>query len=134
MRRRGHGRTLDGMDHSDTARERPETDDQATTPEGSTTAPTTAAATDAPAGPRTLDTAEPAPDVTPPGDPTARSPRFTLHRSRTDRMISGVSGGLAESLAVDPTLVRLGFVALALVGFPLGFVLYVAIWMLAPER
>jgi phage shock protein C len=39
-----------------------------------------------------------------------------LHRSRQDRVIAGVCGGLGETLGVDPTLVRLGFVAVALLG------------------
>lgn len=33
-----------------------------------------------------------------------------LYRSRTDRMIGGVCGGLAKYFAIDPTIVRLAFV------------------------
>ena len=63
----------------------------------------------------------------------AAKPKFRLHRSRTDRMLGGVCGGLAESLGVDAALLRIGLVALTLLGVGIGVVLYAAIWMLAPE-
>ncbi len=51
-----------------------------------------------------------------------------------ERVIAGVAGGLAESLALDPLLVRLGFVGLTLLdGF--GIAAYVAGWLvMAPRR
>lgn len=55
-----------------------------------------------------------------------------LYRSRTDRQIAGVAGGLAEYLDIDPTLVRLGFIFLSLVGGP-GLLLYVIMWVIVPE-
>jgi phage shock protein PspC (stress-responsive transcriptional regulator) len=58
---------------------------------------------------------------------------FRLHRSRTDRMLGGVCGGLAESLDVDVTLLRIGLVALTVVGGGIGAVFYVAAWILTPE-
>ena len=71
-------------------------------------------------------------------DPTdqpapARGAGFRLYRSRTDRMIGGVLGGLAESLGVDVTLLRVGLIALTLLGAGIGVVLYVAAWILVPE-
>ncbi len=36
-----------------------------------------------------------------------------LYRSEKNRMIAGVCGGIAEYFNIDPTLVRLGFVALS---------------------
>ena len=39
-----------------------------------------------------------------------------LYRSQTDRMIGGVCGGLGEYLDIDPTLVRLAFIAFTLFG------------------
>lgn len=63
--------------------------------------------------------------------PSAR-PRFTLYRSRTDRMLGGVCGGLAPTLGVDAALLRIGLVALTVLGFGLGAVFYVAAWILAP--
>ena len=40
-------------------------------------------------------------------------PRKRLLRSRDDRILAGVAGGIANYLDVDPTLVRVGFVAAA---------------------
>jgi phage shock protein PspC (stress-responsive transcriptional regulator) len=59
---------------------------------------------------------------------------FRLHRSRRDRMLAGVCGGLAESLGVDAALIRIGLVALTVLGFGFGIVLYLAAWILAPEE
>jgi phage shock protein PspC (stress-responsive transcriptional regulator) len=36
-----------------------------------------------------------------------------LYRSRTKRLLGGVCGGLGEYFAIDPTLIRVGFAALA---------------------
>jgi phage shock protein C len=60
-------------------------------------------------------------------------PKFRLRRSRTDRMLGGVCGGLGESLGVDAAVLRIGFVTLTVLGVGMGVVLYVAVWMLAPE-
>jgi phage shock protein PspC (stress-responsive transcriptional regulator) len=65
-------------------------------------------------------------------EPAARS-TFRLRRSRTDRMLGGVCGGLAESLGVDAAVIRIGLVTLTVLGFGTGVVLYAAVWMLAPE-
>jgi phage shock protein PspC (stress-responsive transcriptional regulator) len=62
------------------------------------------------------------------------SPRFTLRRSRTDRILSGVCGGLAQSLGVDPALLRVGIVALTLITGGAAAVVYAAAWVLAPEE
>ena len=37
----------------------------------------------------------------------------TLYRSSSKKMIAGVCGGIGEYFNIDPTLVRLGFVALS---------------------
>lgn len=55
-----------------------------------------------------------------------------LVRSQDDRMLFGVSGGLAEYLNIDPVLVRLFFVLLALsTGW--GFIIYILLAILMPE-
>lgn len=64
--------------------------------------------------------------------PPARTP-FRLHRSRTQRMLGGVCGGLAESLDVDVALLRIGLVALTVLGGGIGIPLYIAAWIIAPE-
>ena len=38
----------------------------------------------------------------------------TLHRSRTDRMVAGICGGMGAVYEIDPTLIRLGLVFLGL--------------------
>lgn len=58
------------------------------------------------------------------------NPSQRLMRSRTDKYISGVSGGIARYLAVDPVFVRLGFVALAFSG--IGFLIYPILWLIMP--
>ena len=56
-----------------------------------------------------------------------------LVRSRNDRMIAGVAGGLAAMLNIDPLLVRIVLLALAFLnGF--GFMLYLALWLLVPNE
>jgi phage shock protein C len=55
-----------------------------------------------------------------------------LLRSRDDRMIGGVAGGIAHHLGIDPAIVRLVFVVLALVGGG-GIVAYVVAWIVIPE-
>ena len=53
-------------------------------------------------------------------------------RSRQDRVIGGVCGGLAQYLQVDPVLLRIAAVALALSGGA-GVVAYIVAWILIPE-
>jgi phage shock protein C len=56
-----------------------------------------------------------------------------LVRSRNDRMIAGVAGGLAATLNIDPLLVRIVLLALAFLnGF--GFLLYLVLWLLVPNE
>jgi phage shock protein C len=56
-----------------------------------------------------------------------------LYRSRNDRVLGGVCGGLAEYFDVDPVLVRIAAVALAVSG-GLGVVAYLVAWIAVPER
>jgi len=56
-----------------------------------------------------------------------------LYRSRNDRMISGVAGGLADYLNVDATIVRLLFVFFALAGGP-GLLVYIVMLLVVPEE
>lgn len=57
-----------------------------------------------------------------------------LYRSRKDAKLAGVLGGLAEHLGVDPTLIRLIFVVMAIASFGLMVVLYIlAIFIFSKE-
>ena len=75
----------------------------------------------------------PKPSDPAPGGPVPESDRLRLHRVRSGRMLAGVAAGLADYLDVDPTLVRIGFVALALMG-GIAIPLYVAGWLLIPDE
>jgi phage shock protein C len=112
------GGTLDGMtQHTDTTR-----------PDATASAP------GAPTG-----SADPDPSFatfrtgTAPLPGTSPAPRFTLRRSRTDRMLGGVCGGLAESLGADAALLRVLAVALTVITGGAAAIVYLAAWALAPE-
>jgi phage shock protein PspC (stress-responsive transcriptional regulator) len=57
----------------------------------------------------------------------------TLTRSTTDKKLSGVAGGLASYLKVDPLLVRIGFAVSALFTGA-GIVAYAVMWALVPTE
>lgn len=56
-----------------------------------------------------------------------------LYRSRTERVLGGVAGGLAAYLDVDVVLVRIIWVLLALMGGP-GILGYIICWLVIPEE
>lgn len=56
-----------------------------------------------------------------------------LRRSRDDRVIGGVCGGLGRYLGVDPVLLRIAFVVLAIAAGS-GVLLYIVSWILIPEQ
>jgi phage shock protein C len=56
-----------------------------------------------------------------------------LYRSRSERMIGGVCGGIGEYFGIDPTLVRLLFVVATLFGGPAGPVAYLIFLIVVPE-
>lgn len=56
-----------------------------------------------------------------------------LTRSNTDKIVAGVCGGIASYLNVDPTLVRLAFVLLVLVGGVSPFI-YLILWAVLPTE
>ena len=60
-------------------------------------------------------------------------PNNALHRVGPGRMLGGVALGLADYFDIDPTLVRIGFVALAFLG-GLAVPLYLAGWLLIPDE
>jgi phage shock protein PspC (stress-responsive transcriptional regulator) len=55
-----------------------------------------------------------------------------LTRSESDKRIAGVCGGLAEYFDVDPTLIRILFVASIFFG-GLGILLYIVLWIVLPR-
>jgi phage shock protein C len=61
--------------------------------------------------------------------------RGSLHRSLTDRKISGVCGGLGEYFNIDPTIIRIAWIVLI---FPTGFfpmlIAYIVMALALPEK
>ena len=64
---------------------------------------------------------------------TTTSPTRRLYRSRSDRMLGGVAGGLASYLQVDPALTRLAFASLVLAAGS-GLLAYIIAWIVIPEE
>ena len=55
-----------------------------------------------------------------------------LYRSRTDKMVAGVCGGLGKYLGIDPTLIRLVFALLVLFGIGSGLLIYLVMMIVMP--
>jgi phage shock protein PspC (stress-responsive transcriptional regulator) len=55
-----------------------------------------------------------------------------LQRSRLNRTIAGVCGGIADYYGWDPTLVRVAWIVLTLLGGS-GILLYLVMWLVMPD-
>jgi phage shock protein C len=64
--------------------------------------------------------------------PADGGPRV-VRRSRSERVIAGVCGGVGRYLGVDPVLLRIAFIILALAN-GLGVIAYVVCWVAIPEE
>lgn len=58
-------------------------------------------------------------------------PHKKLYRSRRERMIAGICGGLAEHFGMDPTWVRLIFILFFFAGGA-AFLFYLVLWLIVP--
>ncbi len=67
-----------------------------------------------------------------PGNQYGHRTQRRLYRSRNDRVIAGVGGGLGHYFGIDPVLVRLAFVALAVAG-GVGILIYFVSAIILPE-
>jgi phage shock protein C len=56
-----------------------------------------------------------------------------LYRSKTNRQVAGVCGGLAQYFSIDPTLIRVLFVVLAVLGGS-GLLIYLVLWIIVPKE
>jgi phage shock protein C len=61
----------------------------------------------------------------------AKKPK-RLYRSKENRMIAGVCGGIAEYFNVDPTLIRLLWILAIFMGA--GILVYIVGWIIIPEN
>jgi phage shock protein PspC (stress-responsive transcriptional regulator) len=57
-----------------------------------------------------------------------------LIRTRKGRLVAGVCSGIGEYVGIDPTVIRLIFVALSLVTVGVFVLVYLAAWILIPEE
>ena len=57
-----------------------------------------------------------------------------LYRDSSDKFIGGVCSGIAGYLNVDPAIVRILFAIITFGGFGLGFVAYILLWIILPQR
>ena len=64
---------------------------------------------------------------------TGTTPITRLRRSRDDKVIAGLCGGLGTYFGADPLWFRVAFVVLA-VGGGSGVLLYLVAWLLVPEQ
>lgn len=55
-----------------------------------------------------------------------------LYRSRTNKMLAGVCGGIGEYFNIDPTLIRIGWVIFSTVGA--GILAYIVAAIIIPEE
>ena len=60
--------------------------------------------------------------------------RFEILRSRTDRKIAGICGGIGKYFDIDPALIRLGWILLTLTSKGLGLLLYIIFIFVFPEE
>lgn len=56
-----------------------------------------------------------------------------LYRSRKDRMLFGVCGGLAEYIGIDPTIVRVLWVIISFV-YGFGILMYIVLTLIVPKE
>jgi phage shock protein C len=67
-----------------------------------------------------------------PEPPPPAAPYRIFRRSRTDKKLGGVCGGLAKYFSIDSTLLRLLYIILCLASFGAGVVLYITLVLLVP--
>jgi phage shock protein C len=74
--------------------------------------------------------------IVPASPEQAPSARYRLTRSRADRKIAGVCGGIATYLDVDSTVVRLVWAVLTIIpgAIVFGVVAYVLAWIIIPDE
>jgi phage shock protein PspC (stress-responsive transcriptional regulator) len=65
---------------------------------------------------------------------TERRERRRLYRDSSDKFIGGVCSGIANYLNTDPAIVRILFAIITFGGFGLGFLIYILLWIILPDR
>ncbi len=57
-----------------------------------------------------------------------------LYRSKKNKILGGVCGGLGEYFNVDPTIVRLLWIIFTVLSFAAGLIIYLLAWIIIPEK
>ena len=57
-----------------------------------------------------------------------------LYRSKTNRWLGGVCGGIGEYFNVDPTVVRILYIIGTFLSMGFGLLLYIILWIIIPEK
>jgi phage shock protein PspC (stress-responsive transcriptional regulator) len=69
-----------------------------------------------------------------PQTPPTEKRKRRLYRDTNDKFIGGVCSGIAAYLNVDPSIVRILFAIITFGGFGLGFLAYILLWIILPEK
>jgi phage shock protein C len=56
-----------------------------------------------------------------------------LYRSKVQRVLGGVCGGIGEHLDIDPTVIRLVWAVITLLSVGIGIIAYIVAWIIVPE-
>ena len=56
-----------------------------------------------------------------------------LYRSKNNRILGGVCAGAGEHLDIDPNVIRLIWIAVTVLSFGVGVIVYILAWILIPE-
>lgn len=57
-----------------------------------------------------------------------------LYRSKKNKIIAGICGGIGEYFKIDPTLVRLLWLLISVMSMGAGLVAYIIAWIIIPEE
>ena len=56
-----------------------------------------------------------------------------LYRSRTEKILGGVCGGLGGHFDIDPTIIRLVWAVVTVLSVGMGILIYLIAWIIIPE-
>ncbi|MDD1675301.1 MAG: PspC domain-containing protein [Methanomicrobiales archaeon] len=57
-----------------------------------------------------------------------------LYRSKRNRVVAGVCGGIGEYLEIDPTVIRVIWALFTIFSMGVGILAYLAAWIIIPEE
>ena len=60
--------------------------------------------------------------------------RKKLYRSKKEKIIGGVCGGIGEFLEIDPTVIRVIWAFVTIMSIGAGIIAYILAWIITPEK